>query len=1561
VEGKGTSYIDDFENSATPFSLMNPVGWKLAATPKTDDNRYDPSGGSTNDVRSGFKRARIAWYQVDNLFYRKSSPNKPNHITPADLENHYVRAVLPQEVFPYRDPYVGNFYEPVLDVAYYPGERGAYNFNTDLANGLLKNPAGNWAGITSAIRTEVDFDKANIEYVEFWLMDPFIPGKNGEISDGINPPQNNTTGGKLTLHLGSVSEDLMRDGLHAFENGLPTDGNLTSGSVTQNNWGYVTQQQFLTNAFDNSPESRANQDVGLDGVPDEKELTTFQDFLANVPPESRPAVEADPSADDFEYFLSEQHDAAEATVLERYKRFNGIEGNSPVLTGNEDYTPSGGTIPENEDLNADNTLSDVEEYYAYHMDLLPGTLDVGSKFVVDKITNTVNGDAVTWYLFRIPVRQFDEKVGNISDFKSIRYARMVLSGFSQPVVLRFVNFRSVGSRWRRYVATLEDSKFGEPLEPNFDNFSVSVVNIEENGQGSSTKPPYAVPPGINRDRDNTSTVQRRLNEQSLQVCVEGLQDGDGRAAFKNVGMDFFFYGKVEMFLHAHGSAQDDQLVGFVRLGTDPDQNYYEIEVPLKITPPFVGDPDDDAVREMVWPDANRIDLSLEELYALKVRRDREKFPLLQPFPLEGPHLVGTQGIRIVGRPDLSAVKVIMIGVRNPVSTDKLPADVCIWANELRLTDFNRKSGWAGNAVLNARLADFANVTGSVKHLTFGYGDVQSKINERSRDEFSNYDISANINVDKLIPEKAGVKVPMFVSYEKTTIRPQYDPANPDIPLSATLKSFQTQEERDNYEEITLDRTTRKSLNFTNVKKVKLDPQAKSHLYDIENLSFTYAFSEASRTNFNMRENLIRSYRGGVAYTYNAKAQGIEPFKNSDGLKSPWLKLIKDFNFNLVPTSLSVRLDLDRSLNKTLYRNSVNSLTDTANFLKYFRMDRVYNLRWNLTKSLSLEYNARANALIDEPEGDPEGSQSMTREEYRDSVKVNLKKFGRMKNFDQNITLNYTVPLDKLPLTDWLGAEYRHQLSYDWRAGPINQPDSLRFGNITQNARDQALTGRIDMMKLYNKVGYLKRINQPPKPASTRPAAPGVKADTVKAPAQPGKAVSGIMKLLMSVRSINGTYNVGRGTILPGYLPTPWLFGMDKNWEAPGWPFIFGSQDPDIRFQAAEKGWLTKAPALTTPFSQVENKDLSLRASVEPASELKIQLDAKKTSTSAYQEIFRFDETAGDYVSLSPSRSGSYKVSVVSIKTAFRNDNKKVESSAFKEFEQNLDAVQARFSTIVGGGYEKKSQDVVIPAFLSAYTGQDVNRISLSPFPYVPLPNWRVDYTGLSKVKGLKDIFQSITLNHAYSSTYSVVNYTNSLEYDDLNLIEIDQSVEDYNRTTFGTQLNKDGQIIPVYVIGQVMISEQFAPLFGINLRTKKRLSGRFEYKTKRDLALNISNAQITEMNSKDVTLEMGYTKNNMKLPFKSDGRTIVLKNDVTFRLTMSVADNIVIQRKIAEVNTITNGNLNFQLRPNVSYVVNQKLNIQLYFERNINDPQVSNSYRRATTKFGTKILFSLAQ
>jgi cell surface protein SprA len=1552
VDGEGTSFIDDFENTATPYSLLTPASWKLSTTPKTSDNRFDQSIGAPNDLRAGYKRAKLAWYTVDNLFYRTGGRFKPNNISDEDLKYHYVRPVEPKEIFPYFDPYVGNFYEQIFDVAYYPAERGPYNYNFDLnQDGTLKDPASNWGGITTAIRTEVDFDKANVEYLEFWLMDPFINSKYGEVNDGKNS-QPNTTGGKVVFHLGSLSEDLMRDGKHAFENGLPTDGDLSAGNVTENNWGYVTNQQYLNNAFDNNPDSRPNQDVGLDGIGSTKEADKFSiDFLNKIlDPNARAIALEDPSADDFKYFLSAEFDASDAKILERYKDFNNHENNTPVSTGDADYAESGTTIPENEDLNQDNTLSDIEEYYTYNIDLKPNTLEVGNKFIVDKVTNNVNGDEVSWYLFRIPVRGFDEKVGNLEGFKSIRYARMYLTDFTQPVVLRMAKFRAVGNRWRRYTGNLQESRFGEPIEPNLDNFAVSVVNVEENGKGNDVKPAYVEP--LKRDRDNTSVQQRRLNEQSVQLCVNELPDGDARSIFKNVSMDFFNYGRIKMFLSAHSTnlkdnLQDNQLIAFLRLGTDFDENYYEIELPLKITPP--GDNGRDIA--IIWPDENQIDLDLNELYALKGQRDREGYNLGILYPQQGPKQIGKHGIRILGRPDLSQVRMMMIGVRNPRSDDAKDFDVCLWANELRLTDFDRTAGWATNVVLNTKLADLGTVTGSVRHISFGYGGVQSKISERARGETTSYDVSANINVDKLLPQWTGLKIPMFISYENTTINPNFDPANPDLRLEAALKSFNSDAERDAYLKKIQDQSVRKSLNFTNVRRVKLNKDAKSHIYDIENFAFTYAQSEATQTNFNLQENTRRNYKAAVVWQYSPKFKGFEPFKESKSFSKPAWKLIKEFNFNPLPSNISIRGDLDRSFNKMIYLNASTDVSSSIpNYQKFFVFNRAYNVRWALSKTLTLDYSAQVNAIIDEPDGDLDNE---------DSIQVvidNLKKFGRTKNFNQNITANYTLPFDKIPIVDWLGAEYRYNVGYGWRAGPLEKVDSLKLGNIIQNNQEQGLNGKVDMVKLYNKIGFLKKINTPPRPTSSLPTKKPTEPDTVKRPPEL-KAVKSLLRLIMSLRNITGTYTINQGTILPGYMPTPYLFGMDKDWNAPGWGFILGKQEADFQKKAAVNGWLTTSQKLTTPYSQLQSKDLSLRASVEPSSSLKIQLDVKKNSTTSYQEIYRMDSTGSAYESLSPSRVGSYKISILSINTAFEN-NTSVNSTVFEQFSENIGILQDRFTTITGNSYETRSQDVLIPAFIAAYTGKSAETVSLSPFPSIPIPNWRVDYSGLNKIEAFKDVFQSITINHAYSSTFSVLNYTNSLEYTD---VGIDTPIEDYNNGQFASQTNAKGELIPVYVISQVMISEQFAPLVGVNFRTKSKLNLRFEYKTKRDLSLNISNSQVTELNSKDWSIDVGYTKANMKMPFKDNGRVITLKNDITFQLNMSISNNRTIQRKIDEVNTITNGNINFQLRPNVSYMINQKLRIQGYLERTVNEPLVTNSFKRSTTRGGIKILFNLAQ
>ncbi|MEX2566875.1 MAG: cell surface protein SprA, partial [Cyclobacteriaceae bacterium] len=691
-----------------------------------------------------YKRAKLAWYNIDNVFYRPSGRGVPENITNDDRRNHYVRRVLPQEIFPGRNRDVLLTPEPLFEMAFFPHERGMYNFNTSLdPNGLLPNPRENFGAITRAITSEVDFDRTNIEYIEFWIMDPFIEGPNGRVLDGrFN--ENNTTGGKLVFNLGEISEDVVVDSRHAFENGLPVDDG--EDRVAVNEWGRVTNQQFLTPAFDNSPEARENQDVGLNGLSSEAETAFYQErFLnrLNVSPQAMESIMADPAADDFKYYLDPGFDQNNVKILERYKRFNGMEGNTPITSNtNLPYSPSGSNIPDNEDLNNDNTLNEVESYYEYEIDLKPEGMEVGENNIVDRVSHIENGEEVNWYLFRIPVRQPDNAYGGISGYKSIRFIRTYLTDFQQPVVIRMGHFRLVGSQWRIFQESLFERGFSEIPEPDNSNFTVGVINIEENSQGSENQSPYVLPPGIFRDRDNTSTVERQLNEQSLRLCVDNLQSRDSRAVFKNVDQDLVQYGRLKMFLHADSQdAQDGELSAFLRLGTDYTDNYYEIEVPLVITPP--GTRND----RQIWPLENEIDIGIDELVGVKAERDNNQRPQNIPYSIQ----VRQYKVTVVGRPELNFVQGMMIGIKNPGNTGGASKSVCVWANELRATDFNKSSGWAANARLNAQIADVAVISSSIRHNTFGFGGLETRLSERARESTTQYDVSANVNVDKILP------------------------------------------------------------------------------------------------------------------------------------------------------------------------------------------------------------------------------------------------------------------------------------------------------------------------------------------------------------------------------------------------------------------------------------------------------------------------------------------------------------------------------------------------------------------------------------------------------------------------------------------------------------------------------------------------------------------------------------------------------------------------------------------------------------------------------------------
>lgn len=1552
VNGEGTSYIDDFENTATPYSLSNWIRWKHASTPKTADNRFDPSAGAQDDITVAYKRAKLSWYTVDNVFYRSGGRSKPQNIADTDLENHFVRPVSPQELFPQRDKEVINTNFPTFDIAYYPAEKGVYNLNPDVTDrGLLKGPEDNWAGITAPVTTEVDFDKSNIEYIEFWLMDPFVQssGDNNLILDGeFNQP--NVTGGEVIFNLGNVSEDIMRDRKMAFENGLPADGVKTTASITENNWGFVTNSQYINNAFDNEPVARVNQDVGLDGMNNEEELVKFQNELTQLPPTLNPDVvdkfRSDPSRDDFEYFLSERLDQKDAKVLERYKNFNGVDQNSPDLSSNTlPYSPSGNTIPDNEDLNNDHTIGNLEEYYEYKIDLRPGQLKVGEGHIMDRVTNTVNGDEVSWYLFRIPISQPDKAVGNISGFKSIRYIRMYLTGWAQPVVLRTANFRFVGSQWRKFTGNLESKRYDEIPESQDSNLTISVVNIEENSQGGESGIPYVLPPGISRDRDNTSVIERSLNEQSIQLCVEDLPDKNAQAAFKNVDMNLVNYGRIKMFFHAQSnSATDSSLTGFLRFGTGFD-NYYEIEVPLKITQPGTNDP-----RE-IWPLENELNVPFSELYGLKSRRNKEGVALELPF--SGSYK--QYNLTIVGNPKLSTVTSLMIGVRNPESIDQQPYSACVWANELRVTDFDSQSGWAGKANINLKLADFATISASTRYTSYGFGGVQSKIAERTQESTFDYDISGNVNLDKFLPSKTGIKIPVFASYESKTITPHYDPLDSDIPLESSLEGKGTEAEREEYRNAVLDQTKRRSLNFSNVRKERTNPDKKKRIYNIENFSLSLAYSDRTQSNASIQSYEQRKYSGAINYSFTPKPLVYEPFKGAKKMKSDWVKLIKDLNFNFAPSNITVRGELDRTFLKTQYRNKDLTIDGVApNYEKTFNFNRIYGIKWKFTKALSFDYSALVHSLVDEPEGE-------VTEASKTVIINNLKNFGRMKDFDQKVGVNLKLPLDKLPITNWINADVRYQTSYKWTSGALNQIDTL--GNRIENSRTISTTGKFDLVKLYNKVPYLKTINSPKRRRSSRSKTQ--KADTVKK--SESKAGKAFLRALMMVRSVNATYSIKEGTTLSGFRLSPYLLGMDTAWAAPGWDFILGSQDPNIRTRAAENDWLVKNALLNDPFKQYQTIDLNIKTTIEPFKDFKIQLNVKKNKTAQYQEIYRVDSLGQSYTSFAPSRSGSYSITFLAIKTSFLDDRTGNESVVFDQFIVNREIIKNRLNQVTGDTlYTNNNQDVLIPAFIAAYAGENATAVGLTSFPKIPMPNWRIDYSGLGKLKSLRKKFSSITISHAYVSSFSVANYTNSLYYNDANDLTLTNNVENQKAATV---VNDQGILVPTFVFNQVLITERFAPLIKIAIRTRTRLNASFEYKTERSIALNIANTQITEIQGKDFVISLGFTKANVKLPFKIAGRTTTLKNDLDFRMDFSLKDTKTIQRKYNDGLTseeiasseVTGGNVNFQLRPNIGYSLNNRLTLQFYYEQNINEPRLSSSYKRSTNSFGVQVRFSLAQ
>ena len=1588
---QGRSFIDDFEAARTQFDLTRqPQRWRLGGTPQ----QY-PQGTPLNPLEYGYKRAKISVYSIDNTFLPSAQVGlrqKPANVEIGDFTNFYERLFTPQEIFVGRSPFLVNLPEKVLDIAYFPSERGMYNYNPDLDNdGRLKDPRKNFGAITRAIASDVDFDNANVEIAEFWLMDPFKKGDNGVVKatgvkTGANRDVNNTTGGKLIFNLGEVSEDVVKNGRYDFENGLPVAEKEVGKNVAESAWGYSTRSQFITNAFSTEENARAKQDVGFDGLSNAEERTFLKEtFLNRLPStltsEARQRIVNDPSGDDFQFYFSAKADSANQKIVQRYKSYMGLENNTPELQNNTEITPASTNLPDIEDLNIDNTINEQEAYYEYEIDLQPGKFEVGKNNIVDKVTATNGaGDNIDWYLFRIPIREYTRKVGNINGFKSIRFIRTYLTDWQEPVVLRFAQLQLVATQYRKYQGDLNARGLQEVPEPYDAQFTVSTVSIEENSSittpvaGSNTRRyVYSVPPGYVRDRDYTQVNQRELNEQSMSLCVTNLRDGDSRAAFKNVNsLNLLFRERIKMNVHMHNDDDESgQVSAFMRLGTDVTENYYEIEITnLRATPPNVNQD------VLVWPEQNDIDVALKDLIATKAERDRQAIPVLTiPYTITKTDDLGRiYRITVVGRPDLSNVMILMMGMRNPRSPDERAKSFCLWVNELVVTGFENQSGTAALARLDLKLADFATVQMAGKFTTFGFGGVQQKVADRSRDNTREFSISSSIALDKLLPEKWGFKIPLYVNYDLRDVKPHFNPFDPDTPLNTSLANYaENDPRRAEFENASGERAERKGFNFSNVRKTKQSP--KRHFWDFENFGFTYAYNEQTRRSSMIADYVQRQNKGGIAYQYAFTQKPWEPFKNFKSLDRPYLELLKEMNISLLPTLVAVRYEANRMFTRTTYRGSdLGTAGQEPNFEKYFLFNRSYDLNWNLTKSIVLTYSAQANAAVDEPYGD------LNTDAKRDTLWQNFRRLGRSKSYDQKIRFTYRLPLDKIPLLDWMSADYSHNISYQYTATSLGLQDttgfdlgnvvknsrewSLRspadFGNVIRNSRERSIRGKVDFVRLYNKIKYLNFANRPSPPRKNFARSPG---DDEEINREPSRIAKNITRLLMTLRGIDVDYTLEETTILPGFLPSqPQFFGQDVL-SAPGLPFIFGSQNSNIITQAERNGWLSRSVIQSQPFTQTQNRRFRAAARLEPFKDFRVTIEARLTRGDEFR-VFYHPEAAGDaFKFTSPVRNGNFEMSFMSFKTAFAKLDRNNYSPVYEQFKANRQVILDRLTRDQRnnpegnktGQYNLTSQDVLIPAFFAAYNGKNPDEVRINPFLDFPLPNWRIDYSGLAQLKPFKKIFSSFTFTHSYQSTYRVGNFTSSLDY---NEFYVNLAIRNYPTAVF---TNSDNQFIPVFVMSTISLSEKFSPLIGIQAKTKSRIDLGLNYNQDRTVGLSFNNSLVSEVFNRDITATIGFTKNNVRIPFKINGKYQKLKNDLQFRCNFTLRDNRTILRRLEDVAVAANGsNTNFQLRPQLNYTVSKLWTIMFYFDRSFNNDLVMNNYISRTSG-GIQVRFNVAE
>lgn len=1485
-EENGVSFIDDFEGVETNISFLSPGRWNLAAAPAAipgyapdepffgNDPPTSPTTTLDDKIARSDLRGQFSWYSI---------PRNISGIIGNAPDTPESRLVKVTDVFPGKKDYqTQDQYITTLDVFYDPTNRGPYNYNKNLKQVTEQEPERMWGGMTAVLPSGLeDLTQNNIEFIEFWVQSILPKGREPTPSDLQD------YNGNMYIDVGVISEDVVPNFRMNSEDGLVENPNNLV--VDQRGRSYLPSTNPLTDGqFSN--ETRAQEDVGLDGAPNtggvgnRNERVLFDDFLQAMReaygPESEKYQEiaADPSNDDYFYFGQSEMDGLPKQA--RFYRMHGYhEGNTPQSGGDKRAVTN---QPDTEGLVTASIVERNNSYYEYQVDWNPAdvnNLNIGSPgtYIVDKVTNGPN-QSDKWYQVRIPLEDIMRKIGDIDNFQNIAYIRIWLSGYKKPFTLRFAKLQLVGSQWKKA------DDINQQQATNAD-FRISSINVEENGTRQPI--PYRQPTGAIRAVNRGQQQNTLANEQSIVMQTRNLGPSDLKMIKKVYpgGLNLINYSNLRMFVHGEGyrNRKDMQLV--VRLGKDLQNNYYEYRQPVTPTDSTYnftnGIPSDETVYEQeadkIWlPEENGMNIVLSKFNQLKQLRDQEGRPITEEYVRSDILKEAPPGasIAIKGNPSLDGITEIGMGIRNPFEVDTTATNNGtasltgqLWLNELRVSGFDNKKGWAANAKATFKLADFARINTNLSRQTDGFGGLADGLGERRYSDELSYDINSTFNLHKFIPSRFGWNIPVSLSYRRSTVTPRYLPNQGDIRLSEYKDAVNARNDIGSSQKDSLisskvtesqNFSEQYSINISNVSKKYSKNFIGKTFLDKTNYNYVYNQNYNHSPQYQYDDNW--NYNTSINYNYSFRnVRMVQPLGFLGSV--PILSSVAGLRLGYMPSSINASANMSRKYTEKKKR-PVQVNDSTLKILPIqqshtFKYGTNFGLSYNLTPSISTSFQSATNFDLSN-----EGTEFLRKNGKIDSTRYRVRPTfdvlrdvmfdsvsARRNNYNESYSASWRPNVRRVDFLRWLSYSTSYKGGFQWNNGPRGSQQGASVSNNfnlqqTLTLDTQDLLGRIPGFDKLSENGNSRggRRRGRSDNGNGQEGEQGQEEGGNPVIETAGKIGKKILLAGLSMQSVDVSYQKNRTSRQDGYAGSAPFYNMfNQQGESFSPPFSYraGLTEDIGRDNLIKREGAAATVRLGSQHSYSDNVSVSTRLS--PFNNLTIDLNwsTQWSKTSTQQDINSV-----------LNQSGNINTSVWAFGAGYSDLFKKQLGTAFDDMGAEGNVISD--STGNGDGRTVLNRVTLQEDFRNAYLGggKVIGSHNFTPFPK---PNWKITWSGLEKViPFIKNYLSRATLTHSYNGSYRVGWTYNPV-------------AGQLQPNTIGSYSVRDKR--PEYEPTTINVAKKFNPLLGLNLTWESNLRTQLEYTYSEITSLALSNTTVTENLSRGVSFSLNYTIRGFTLPF----------------------------------------------------------------------------------------------